>query len=59
MAIARVQRRLPGVETTEVEAHMASYSLFAIDHQQQAAHRQYKFRSRRFERSLQDGKSHA
>ena len=29
MAIARVQRRLPGVETTEVEAHMASYSLFA------------------------------
>ena len=33
MAIARVQRRLPGVETTEVEAHMASYSLFATDHQ--------------------------
>ena len=59
MAIARVQLQLPGVETTEVEAHMASYSLFAADHQWQAAHRQYKFRSRRFEWSLQDGKSHA
>ena len=44
--MARVQRRLPGVETTEVEAHMASYSLFATDHERQAAHRQYKFRSR-------------
>ena len=59
MAIARVQRRLPGVETTEVEAHMASYFLFATDHQRQAAHRQYKFPSRRFEQSLQDGNSHA
>ena len=39
MAIARVQRQLPGVEMTEVEAHMASYSLFATDHQRQAAHR--------------------
>ena len=58
MAIARVQRRLPGVETTGVEAHMAFYSLFATGHQWQAAHRQYKFRSRRFERSLQDSKSH-
>ena len=29
------------VETTEVEAHMATYSLFAADHQQQVAHRQY------------------
>ena len=28
-AIARVQRRLPGVETTEVQVHMATYSLFA------------------------------
>ena len=37
--MARVQRRLPGVETTEVETHMASYSLFATDHQRQAAHR--------------------
>ena len=45
MAIARVQRRLPGVETTEVEAHMASYSLFATDHQRQVTHRQYEFRS--------------
>ena len=27
---------------TEVEAHMATYSLFAIDHQQQIANRQYK-----------------
>ena len=40
MAIARVQHRLPGVEMTEVEAHMASYFLFATDHQRQAAHRQ-------------------
>ena len=37
--MARVQRWLPGVETTEVETHMASYSLFATDHQRQAAHR--------------------
>ena len=59
MAIARVQRQLPGVETTEVEAHMVTYSLFATDHQRQAAHRQYKFRSLRFEWSLQDGKGHA
>ena len=59
VAIARVQRQLPGVEMTEVEAHMASYSLFATDHQRQAAHRQYKFWSQRFERSLQDSKSHA
>ena len=58
MAITRVQRWLPGVETIEVEAHIASYSLFATD-QRQAAHRQYKFRSRRFELSFQDGKSHA
>ena len=43
MAIARVQRWLPGVEMTEVEAHMASYSLFATDHQWQVPHRQYKF----------------
>ena len=43
VAIARVQRRLPGVEMTEVEAHVASYSLFATDHQRQVAHRQYKF----------------
>ena len=27
--IARVQRRLPGVETTQVEAHMATYCFFA------------------------------
>ena len=36
-AIARVQRRLPGVEMTEVEEHMATYS------RRQDAHRQYKF----------------
>jgi len=41
-AIPRVQRRLPGVETTEVEVHMATYSLFATDHRRQVAHRQYK-----------------
>ena len=29
-AIARVQRRFLGIEMTEVESHMASYSLFAI-----------------------------
>ena len=38
--IARVQCQLPGVEMTEVEAHMATYSLFATDHQWQVAHRQ-------------------
>ena len=43
MAIARVQRRLPGVETTEVEAHMATYCLFGTNHQLQLAHRQYNF----------------
>jgi len=31
-AIARVQHRLPGVETTKVEVYMATYSLFATDH---------------------------
>ena len=46
-------RQLPGVEMIEVEAHMASYSLFATDHQRQVAHKQYKFWSLRFERSLQ------
>ena len=40
VAIARVQGQLPGVAMTEVEARMATYSLFAIDHQR---HRQYKF----------------
>ena len=34
---ARVQRRLRGVEMTEVEVHMATYS------RRQVAHRQYKF----------------
>ena len=34
---ARVQRHLPGVEMTEVEVHMATYS------RRQVAHRQYKF----------------
>ena len=32
MCEARVQCRLPGVEMTEVEVHMATYSLFATDH---------------------------
>ena len=32
-----------GVETTEVEAHMATYCLFATNHQWQLAHRQYNF----------------
>ena len=44
--IARVQRRLPGVETTEVEVLMATYSLFATDHQSQVAHWQHKFQVR-------------
>ena len=43
MAIARVQRRLPGDEMTEVEVHMVSYSLFVTDHQRQVAHRQPNF----------------
>ena len=42
-AIARVQRRLPGVETTEVEAHMTTYCLFATNHQLQLSHKQYNF----------------
>ena len=57
-SITEIELMTIGVETTEVEAHMASYSLFAIDYQWQAAHRQYKFQSRRFEQSLQDGKGH-
>ena len=36
---------LPGVEMTEIEAHMATYSLFATDHRWQVAHRQYEFQS--------------
>ena len=38
-----MQCRLPGVEMTKVEVHMATYSLFASDHRRQVAHRQYKF----------------
>ena len=48
LIIARVQRRLPGVEMTQVKAHMATYCLFATNRQRQVAHRQYKFRSRRW-----------
>ena len=39
VAIARVQRQLPGVGMTEVEAHMASYFLFATGHLRQVVHR--------------------
>ena len=35
--IARVQRRLPGVETIEVEAQLGTYCLFAMNHQRQVA----------------------
>jgi len=57
--IARVQRRLPEVEMTQVEAHMATYCLFATN-QRQVAHRQYKFRSRRWlSGRVKDGKGHA
>ena len=41
---ARLKHRLPGVEMTEVEVHMATYSLFATDHvthSMDIAHRQY------------------
>ena len=38
----KVHRRLCGVGTTEVEVHMAIYSLFATDHRRQVAHKQYK-----------------
>ena len=31
-----MQCRLPGVEMTDVEVHMATYSLFATDHRRQA-----------------------
>ena len=34
---AREQHRLPGVEMTEIEVHMATYS------RRQLAYRQYKF----------------
>ena len=37
-----MQCRLPGVETTEIEVHMATYSLFATNPQQQVANRQYE-----------------
>ena len=40
---ARVQCRLPGVETTEIEVHMATYSLIATAHRRQVPHRQHKF----------------
>ena len=36
---AREQRRLPGVQMTEVEVHMATFSLFATDHRRQVTHR--------------------
>ena len=47
-------------ETTEVEARMATYSLFvcaATDHERQAAHGRYKFRSAVVE--VTSGKNHA
>ena len=49
-----------GAETTEVEACMATYSLFvcaATDHERQAAHGRYKFRSAVVE--VASGKNHA
>ena len=59
-AIAREQRRLPGVETTEVEARMATYCLFATNHQRQLADRQYNFDQDGGEVVVrQDGKGHA
>ena len=58
--IARVQRRLPGVETTQVEAHMATYCLFATNHQRQVAHRQYNISITTVVKwSRHDGKGHA
>ena len=39
--IARVKCRLPRAEMTEVEVHLGTYSLFATDHRQQVAHREY------------------
>ena len=57
IAIARVQRRSG---ETEVEARMATYSLFvcaATDHERQAAHGRYKFRSAVVE--VASGKNHA
>ena len=38
-----MQPRLPRVEMTEVEAQMATYCLFATNHQRQLAHKQYNF----------------
>ena len=54
---AREQRWLPGVETTEVEARMATSWFFATNHQRQLAHRQYNFDHGTYKR--QDGKGHA
>jgi len=41
----RVHHRLPGSELRRlnVEVHMPTYSLFATDHWQQVANRQYDF----------------
>ena len=36
----REQRRLPGVQMTEVEVHMATYSLSATDHASTAGYPQ-------------------
>ena len=55
----RVQCQLPGVEMTEVKAHMATYSLFAADYWRQVAHRQYKFQSRPTVVEVTLGKGHA
>ena len=58
--IARVQRRLPGVETTEVEAHMATYCLFATNHQRQVAPQAVQISITTVVKwSRHDGKGHA
>jgi len=57
--LPRVQRRLPGVEATEVEAHMVTYCLFATNHQRQLAYRQYNFDYDGEAVARQDGKGHA
>ena len=43
LQFARVQHRQPRVETTEVEAHIATYWFVLLQNQQQVPHRQSKF----------------
>ena len=47
---------LPGVEMTEVEAHITASVLVCYNHQWQVAHGQYKFQSRRWLKAVASGR---